>query len=230
MSTLRSRYGGESPARYGAVGRFVRTASASVVDRSGAVREPGAQDGSTYRRSIERWGTSAAAERGGDGGSATATGGNAMPTGSQRVRIAEETDAGGPEDGRSHELAEMTWRDVEAALERTPTLLVPVGSTGQHGHHLPLGIDVFMPEDVCQRDATRTDCLLAPSVWYGVSPHHTFRPGTFTVGSETILRVVGQCGSVGGLAFRSRETRCLLATVRLGRCAARTGLAVSLVG
>lgn len=91
---------------------------------------------------------------------------------------------------RPFRLAEMTWRDVEAALADTETLLVPVGSTEQHGHHMPLGVDVFMPEGVCEQVGRRTDCLIAPPVWYGVSPHHTYKPGTFTVESETFQRYV----------------------------------------
>ena len=92
--------------------------------------------------------------------------------------------------GAPYDLAELTWREVEVALERTATMLLPVGSTEQHGHHLPLGVDVHMPEAVCERVAEREDCLLAPPIWYGVSPHHTFKPGTFTVESETFQRYV----------------------------------------
>jgi len=92
--------------------------------------------------------------------------------------------------GGVRRLAEMTWRDVEAAVEETRTMLLPVGSTEQHGHHLPLGVDVYVPEAIAERVADRTGCLLAPPVWYGVSPHHTFKPGTFTVESETFRRYV----------------------------------------
>ena len=87
-------------------------------------------------------------------------------------------------------LADMTWQEVDAAVEETQTMLLPVGSTEQHGHHLPLGVDVYMPEAIAERVAERTGCLLAPPIWYGVSPHHTFKPGTFTVESETFQRYV----------------------------------------
>lgn len=97
-----------------------------------------------------------------------------------------------------YRLAEMTWQEVESALERTATLLLPVGSTEQHGHHLPLGVDVHMPEAVGARVAERSPALLAPPVWYGVSPHHTFKPGTFTVSTETFQRyLVDVCASAG---------------------------------
>ncbi|MFC7165188.1 creatininase family protein [Halospeciosus flavus] len=101
-------------------------------------------------------------------------------------------------DEPTYRLAELTWREVEAALEETRTLLLPVGSVEQHGHHLPLGVDVQMPEAVAERVAARTDCLLAPAIPYGVSPHHTFKPGTFTVESETFQHYVRDvCASAG---------------------------------
>jgi creatinine amidohydrolase len=70
-----------------------------------------------------------------------------------------------------YRVAEMTWREIETALERTSTLLVPVGNTEQYGHHLPLGVDVYMPKAIGERVARRSPALLAPPIWYGVSPH-----------------------------------------------------------
>jgi len=101
---------------------------------------------------------------------------------------AAETSADEPPE--TNRVAEMTWREIESALERTRTLLVPVGSTEQHGHHMPLGVDVFMPEAIGELIAERSPALLAPPIWYGVSPHHTFKPGTFTVSTETFQRYV----------------------------------------
>ena len=99
---------------------------------------------------------------------------------------------------RPYRVAEMSWQEIEAATERTATLLVPVGATEQHGHHLPLGVDVFMPEAIGERVARTSPALLAPPVWYGVSPHHTFKPGTFTVSTETFRRYVTElCASAG---------------------------------
>lgn len=103
---------------------------------------------------------------------------------------------GDPTARREHRVAEMTWQEVEAAVAETSTLLLPVGSTEQHGHHLPLGVDVYMPEAIGERVAEGSAALLAPPIWYGVSPHHTFRPGTFTVSTETFQRyVVDICAS-----------------------------------
>jgi len=107
---------------------------------------------------------------------------------------------GGSDDGTGdiRRLSEMTWREVEAAAAETDTMLLPVGATEQHGHHMPLGVDTFMPEAIAERVARRTGTLLAPPIWYGVSPHHTFKPGTFTVESETFRRYVRDiCASAG---------------------------------
>jgi creatinine amidohydrolase len=99
---------------------------------------------------------------------------------------------------RSHAIADLTWRELEAATDETSTLLLPVGSTEQHGHHLPLGVDTYVPEAIADRIAERSSCLVAPSIPYGVSPHHTFKPGTVTVGSETFRRYVRDvCRSAG---------------------------------
>jgi creatinine amidohydrolase len=97
---------------------------------------------------------------------------------------------GMPNTDAVHRLADMTWQEVEAAVEDTQTMLLPVGSTEQHVHHVPLGVDVYLPEAISERVAERTGCLLAPSVWNGVSPRHTFKPGTFTVESETFQHSV----------------------------------------
>lgn len=98
----------------------------------------------------------------------------------------------------NHAIADLTWRELDAATDETSTLLLPVGSTEQHGHHLPLGVDTYVPEAIADRVAERSPCLVAPSIPYGVSPHHTFKPGTVTVGSETFRRYVRDvCTSVG---------------------------------
>lgn len=97
-----------------------------------------------------------------------------------------------------YRLAEMTWEEVETAVERTSTLLLPVGSTEQHGRHLPLGVDVYMPEAIGERAAERSPALLAPPIWYGVTPHHAFKPGTFTVSTDTFRHYVTDvCASAG---------------------------------
>ena len=64
-------------------------------------------------------------------------------------------------------LGEMTDPEVEAFLRDHRTVIVPTGSTEQHGPHGPLLTDVFVPVEVARRVAPRTGALVAPSLNYG---------------------------------------------------------------
>ncbi|GAI54818.1 unnamed protein product, partial [marine sediment metagenome] len=46
-------------------------------------------------------------------------------------------------------LSEMMWREVKQYLQNNSTILVPIGSTEQHGLHLPIGTDTIITEKVC---------------------------------------------------------------------------------
>ena len=59
-------------------------------------------------------------------------------------------------------LGEMTDPEVEAFLRDHRTVIVPTGSTEQHGPHGPLLTDVFVPVEVARRVAPRTGALVAP--------------------------------------------------------------------
>ena len=48
-------------------------------------------------------------------------------------------------------LFEMTWEEVGEALKKTDIVIVPVGSTEQHGPHLPLGSDSLQGTDLAKR-------------------------------------------------------------------------------
>ena len=46
---------------------------------------------------------------------------------------------------------EMTWEEVQEALEKTDIVLLPIGSVEQHGPHLPLGSDSMQAIDIGRR-------------------------------------------------------------------------------
>lgn len=86
-------------------------------------------------------------------------------------------------------LEELTWTDVESAIDDgTRTAIVPVGSTEQHGPHLPLGTDSYIGEAVAERVAERLgDALVAPCIRPGVSGHHMEFPGTVSIGADLLM-------------------------------------------
>ncbi|QZP38535.1 creatininase family protein [Halobaculum magnesiiphilum] len=79
------------------------------------------------------------------------------------------------------ELAAHTWQELEEYLEETSLALVPVGSTEQHGPHLPESTDHTIAEALAQEAAERGDYLCTPTVNIGVSPHHKQFAGTMWV-------------------------------------------------
>jgi creatinine amidohydrolase len=99
-------------------------------------------------------------------------------------------------------LGERTWPEIDGR----PTLLVPVGSTEQHGRHLPLDTDARVAAAVAARAASDTDLLVAPTVAYGASGEHEGFPGTVSIGHEALRLLLVELGRsaarwVGRLVF-----------------------------
>jgi creatinine amidohydrolase len=94
----------------------------------------------------------------------------------------------------SHCMADLTYPDVQAYLQRNDLILIPMASTEQHGPHLPLSTDCVTAYEVSRRAAEQADVLYTPTVWTGYSPQHMRGPGqgmgTITVRSETLLNLL----------------------------------------
>ena len=43
----------------------------------------------------------------------------------------------------------LTWVEMNDAIAMQKVILLPTGSTEQHGPHLPLDVDAFLAESVC---------------------------------------------------------------------------------
>lgn len=85
-------------------------------------------------------------------------------------------------------LEEMTWPEVQAAVEagRT-TVVIAVGAVEQHGPHLPLLVDAVRGDRLAFEVATRLgDALVAPTIRIGCSEHHMGFPGTITLRKNTL--------------------------------------------
>ncbi|SEH42161.1 creatinine amidohydrolase [Halopenitus malekzadehii] len=78
-------------------------------------------------------------------------------------------------------LAEEAWPDLETYFENESLALVPLGSTEQHGPHLPLATDHLIAEGFATAAADRTGFLRTPTIDIGVSPHHRQFSGTMWV-------------------------------------------------
>jgi len=78
-------------------------------------------------------------------------------------------------------LADHTWPELGEALSDESVALVPLGSTEQHGPHLPLATDHLIAEALATAAAEETGVVRTPTVTVGVSPHHRQFPGTMWV-------------------------------------------------
>lgn len=88
-------------------------------------------------------------------------------------------------------LQNMKWEEVEEALTRGGKVaIVPLGSTEQHGKHLPLGTDSFSAIGLAKDVAEITGAVVVPPTWFGWSSHHMWLPGTITLRPETLNEVV----------------------------------------
>lgn len=87
-------------------------------------------------------------------------------------------------------LGEETWWELEDYFASQSLALVPLGSTEQHGPHLPLSTDHRIAEAFAREAADRTGFLCTPTINIGVSPHHKQFHGTLWVDAETFRSYV----------------------------------------
>jgi creatinine amidohydrolase len=101
------------------------------------------------------------------------------------------------------DLIEASWTDV--AAEEGEIALLPVGSTEQHGPHLPLGTDMLTARAVAEAGvkAYSEDVCLAPTIPVGIAAEHRHFPGTLWVSPETFRAYVGEV--VESLAYQGWE-------------------------
>ncbi len=73
----------------------------------------------------------------------------------------------------------MNKRDIEQRLKENDVIIIPVGSTENHGNAGPIGEDTFIVTRIAEMVAEKTGCTVAEPVWYGSHPfHHIGQPGT----------------------------------------------------
>jgi len=89
--------------------------------------------------------------------------------------------------------SELTWPVYAEAMRdgRTP-ILIPIGSMEQHGHHMPLHVDVLLPTEFARRVALEMGALVAPPFTYGYKSQQkcgggNHMPGTTSLDGMTLV-------------------------------------------
>ena len=89
-------------------------------------------------------------------------------------------------------VAEMTWTEVNEALEKRPVAILPVGAIEAHGPHLPLETDVIIAQAMARAGAARLGArgarvvILSPLTYTAAAFALGF-PGTLSLRPETVM-------------------------------------------
>lgn len=79
-------------------------------------------------------------------------------------------------------LDEVAW----PGIPNQPLLVVPLGSTEQHGPHLPFTVDALVAEAVARAAGERLGAVVAPVLAYGSSGEHQQFTGTLSIGQDAL--------------------------------------------
>ncbi len=100
-------------------------------------------------------------------------------------------------------LGEMTSPEVEAFLREHDTVIVPTGSTEQHGPHGPLLTDALVPTEIARRIAPEVGAVVAPTINYSLSYPHAGFTGVVHIRIPTFMSLIEDlCVSLATIGFR----------------------------
>lgn len=97
-------------------------------------------------------------------------------------------------------LGELGTATSGQLLDTAPSILIPLGSTEQHGPHLPLDTDTRIATAVAAgaraslQARVEQDWLVAPAIAYGASGEHQSFAGTISIGIEALTMLLVEYG------------------------------------
>ncbi len=94
-------------------------------------------------------------------------------------------------------LANKSYRDLAEYLKKDKRIILPIGSTEQHGPDGILGVDHITATGIAYTLAQTTGILSAPPLNYGMAMHHLGFPGTMALRPTTYINLV--CDLVSSL-------------------------------
>ena len=80
-----------------------------------------------------------------------------------------------------------SWPEIGKYLETSKAILIPIGSTEQHGPNGLLGTDALCPEIIAKRAGDESGILIGPTFNVGQAQHHMAFPGTITLRPSTMI-------------------------------------------
>jgi creatinine amidohydrolase len=83
-----------------------------------------------------------------------------------------------------------TWPEVESYLETSRGIIIPIGSTEQHGPTGLIGTDAICAEAIARQVGEEVTAMVAPTLNVGMALHHTAFPGTISFRPSTLMAVI----------------------------------------
>ncbi len=87
-------------------------------------------------------------------------------------------------------LAEMSWQETQEYLEHDNRIIIPLGSTEEHGPHLGLGTDSIEAEAIARGVGEATGVIVAPTLNYGMALSQLAFSGTVSLRPTTLIAVL----------------------------------------
>ncbi len=93
-------------------------------------------------------------------------------------------------------LDEMSWPEVKGVLSKPNAVILPLGSTEEHGAHLPVNFDssctTYIAEHAARKvmNENKICVLVAPTIDYTEVSLHKMFPGTIGVKADTLIKVI----------------------------------------
>jgi creatinine amidohydrolase len=100
----------------------------------------------------------------------------------------------------------LTWQEARDAAAAGRVCILPVGSVEQHGPHLPLDVDLRIPQEIALAvgKANPDDVLVLPTYQYGYTGHVMDFPGTINTNYDTFIEgVLDVCRSLAYHGFKN---------------------------
>ena len=83
-----------------------------------------------------------------------------------------------------------TWPEIEAYLRTSFGIILPIGSTEQHGPTGLIGTDAICAEVIAKGVGETTGALVGPTLNVGMALHHTAFPGSMALRPSTLILVI----------------------------------------
>lgn len=83
-----------------------------------------------------------------------------------------------------------TWQEIDRYLDRSTGVIIPIGSTEQHGPTGFIGTDAICPEVIANGVSDKIDALVAPTLSIGMAQHHLAFSGSISLRPTTLIALI----------------------------------------